>query len=89
MTQKLDIKSFALASAFISGFFYIICALLSWVNPKFIISMGNYLSHSIDLMQIIDTSRTLFSILIGLILTLVLAYLIGGLFAWTYNKLIK
>ncbi len=89
MIQKLNVKAIALASALVGGILYILCALLSWISPNSIVNLGNYLAHSIDLTKIMRTSITLSSTIIGLVLTLILAYLIGGLFAWIYNKLIK
>jgi len=86
---KLDVKAFALGLAIVSGIIYIACAVLSWISPNFIAIIGNYLTHSIDLTQIIRTSITLSEIIFGLVLAIVFAYIIGALFAWTYNKLIK
>ena len=86
---KTNIKAFALASALVCGIIYIICALLSWISPAFIVGIGNYLAHSVDLTKIMRTGVTLSSAIIGLILTLIIAYLIGGLFAWVYNRFSK
>ncbi len=89
MAQKLDVKSFVLASALISGIVYIACALLSWISPEFILRAGNYLAHSVDLTKIARIDITLSSTIIGFVLTLILTCLVGSLFAWAYNKLTK
>ncbi len=89
MTQKLNVKNFALASALVGGIVYFVCALLYWINSEFLIRVGNYLIHGIDLTKIMRTDLTLSSTMIGLILTLILVYLIGSLFAKIYNHLIK
>ena len=89
MIQKLNVKAIAGASAVLWGIAYILCAIFVWIAPSASLGFFNLFFHGIDLAQIAGTSVTFVSSLIGLILTLVIAYAAGSLFAVLYNKLLK
>jgi len=87
--DKLNVNATGLALSITSGAVYIVCAIVSWISPRTLIGFANYLEHSIDLTSVAIKSLNLGNVIIGLIIILIIAYLIGIVFALLYNKFTK
>lgn len=87
MVDKLNTKKVAYSLATVSGIAYIVCALLVAVAPEGTLSFFGALFHGIDITKIAATNLTIGSTILGFVEIIVLSYLLGWLFAITYNKL--
>ena len=85
--ENINVKTSGLSLAILSTLLSLLCALSYWLFPSLTISYFNYIVHGIDITQIITTSISLGSIVIGLIEIIIYAYITGALFAWVYNKI--
>jgi len=86
MAEKLNAKKVGISLAVVSAILYIACALLVAIAPEFTTNLFSNIFHGIDITQIITTSISFGSIVIGLIEIIIYAYIAGALFAWVYNK---
>ena len=87
MAENLDGKRVALSLAIVSGIAYVVCALLVAVAPEGTLSFFGALFHGIDITKIAATNLTIGSTILGFVEIIVLSYLLGWLFAITYNRL--
>ena len=81
----LDAKKVGLALAVLFGIIYIVCALLFAIIPGTTLNIFSSLFHGIDISQIARDSVSIGSTIVGLIETIILAFIIGWLYAKIYN----
>lgn len=86
MADKLNSKRTAFSLAIVSGIVYIVCAILVAIAPIFTLNTFGALFHGIDISQIAATP-TITNTIIGFAEIVVLALIVGWLFAVVYNKL--
>jgi len=86
--MKLNVNTVGLTTGIVAGIASIVCAILFWIAPAFTLNLFGSLFHGIDLSKITTTlSFGRFSL--GLIVSVILGYLVGALFAFVYNKIAK
>jgi len=85
MTEKLSAKRVSLSLATLTGIISIICALLIAIAPQFTIKFFGAIFHGINLSQI-EKTMTLGGAITGIIAAIILALIIGWIFAVIYNK---
>ena len=83
--KKLNTKVTGLALATTSGILYIICAIWFWLSAKTALLYFDSLFHGIEVSAIAEQSLTFSGVIIGLMLIVISAYVIGALFAMLYN----
>jgi len=86
MAEKLNARKVAYSLAGVSGIIYIICAVLVAISPSGTVMVFGYMFHGIDISQI-STTPTLSGTIIGLVEIVILALIVGWLFAKIYNKI--
>ena len=86
MKNQLNPKRVALSLGIVSGIVSALCALLIAVAPSFIINIFGEIFHGIDISKI-TKSITLGGALLGTIEAIILAFIIGWLFAKVYNTI--
>ena len=86
MEDKINVIKVANTLAFTVAIIYLICIIAVWIAPEFTMAIGNYLLHGVDISDSI-VERSLGYSLISLILGAIVGWLIGALFAFTYNRL--
>jgi len=86
MAEKLNARKVAYSLAGVSGIIYIICAILVAISPSGTVMVFSYMFHGIDISQI-STTPTLSGTIIGLVEIVILALIVGWLFAKIYNKI--
>ncbi len=84
--EKLNPRRVSLSLAAVSGIVSAVCALLIAVAPQFAVSLFGAIFHGVDLTKIQKT-MTLGSAIIGTLEVIVLALIVGWLFAKVYNSL--
>ena len=87
MAELLSPKRVGLSVMFVSGIAYIVCAIFVALSLGGTVRFFNYLFHGIDLEKITTTGITFQATLIGFVEAIVLAFIIGWLFAVVYNNL--
>lgn len=87
--DKLNPKVVAMTLAITSGIIYIICAVLFIVSPVGALNLFKDMFHGIDITQIGKTNITFGSAVAGFVETIILALIVGWLFAVIYNKMLK
>ena len=83
--EKLNPKKVSLSLAATSGIVSAACALLIAVAPQFTVNLFGAVFHGIDLSNIQKT-MTISSAILGTIEVIVLALIVGWLFAKIYNS---
>ena len=86
MGDKLSPKRVSLSLGIVTGIISIICALLILIAPESTTKLFGAIFHGIDVSQI-TKPITLNGALIGTIEVIVIALIVGWLFATIYNKL--
>ena len=86
MGDELNPKRVAMSLASVAGIVYIVCAILVALAPTLTVKTFGALFHGIDISQI-ATTPTIASSIIGFIEIVVLALIVGWLFAVIYNKI--
>lgn len=84
MADKLNTRKVAYSLAVVSGIVYIICAILIVISQELTVKTFSYLFHGIDITKI-ATAPTLSGTLIGFAEIVILALIVGWLFAVIYN----
>ena len=87
MTDKLSPKRVSLSLAYVTGIVSIICTLLIAIAPKATLKLFGAIFHGIDITKITAVSVSFGSAILGTVVAIVLALIIGWLFAVIYNKL--
>ena len=82
---ELNPKRVSLSLAAVSGILSAVCALLIAVAPQFTVNLFGAVFHGVDLTKIQKT-MTLSSAVLGTIEVIVLALVVGWLFAKIYNS---
>ena len=82
--EKLDSKRVSLSLAAVSGILSAACALLLAVAPKFTLGLFGAVFHGIDMTKIQKT-MTFNGAILGIVEVIVLALIVGWLFAKIYN----
>lgn len=86
--NKLSEKGIALASAVLTAISYIICFAIVFIFGNASIEFFNLFFHGIDLSSL-ATNPNITTGFIGLIISVIAAYIWGWIFAITYNKFTK
>ncbi|HLC96173.1 MAG TPA: DUF5676 family membrane protein [Candidatus Nanoarchaeia archaeon] len=84
MADKINATRVSISWVVVTGIVYVGCALAIAFIPG-TTGFFSYLFHGIDITKI-ATTPNLRSTVIGFFESIAIAYLIGWLFAWTYNK---
>ncbi len=85
--EKLYLHPFALAAGLTSGIVYGVCAAAVWLWPRQTVGFFATWFHGVDLMRIAAPLQlTVSNFVLGLIGTVLFAYVVGLLFAWLYNR---
>ncbi len=87
MADKLSEKRVAFSLATVAGIVYIVCAILVAIAPAWTVNTFGALFHGIDISQIARDSVPLGSTILGLVEIVVLALIVGWLFAKVYNSM--
>lgn len=85
MANKLSTKTTALALAATSAVAYVVCVLLILLLGSTGVSLFAKMFHGIDITKIATTSISLTDTIIGFVVLVVSALLVGALFAKLYN----
>ena len=76
-----------LALGLTTGIVYIICAVLSAIWPDSLLWLVGHWIHTIDLSKIATPSElNLGRFILGLVSSVISAYVVGVLFGWLYNR---
>jgi len=86
MSDKLKPKKVSLSLAFVTGIVSIVCALLIAIAPEATLKLFGAIFHGADITKI-TVAISLGRAILGTIVAIVLALIIGWLFAVIYNKL--
>ncbi len=86
MADKLSEKRVAFSLAIVAGIVYIVCAILVAIAPAWTVNTFGALFHGIDISQIARESVPFGSTITGLVEIVVLALIVGWLFAKVYNS---
>ena len=86
MTDKLNPKRIALSLAIVTGLVYIVCAILVAIAPIWTVNTFGALFHGIDISKIARESVPITSTILGLVEIIILALIVGWLFAKVYNS---
>ena len=87
--MKLNVNTIGLTTGIVAGIASIVCAVLFWIAPAFTLNLFGSLTHGIDLSKIATTTLSFGRFLLGFIVSVILGYLVGALFAFVYNKVAK
>jgi len=85
--EKISEKRVALSLAIVSGIVYVVCAILVVIAPAWTVGTFGALFHGIDISKIASESVPLGSTILGLFEIVVLALIVGWLFAKIYNAI--
>lgn len=88
MANKLSEKGIATAAATLTAISYIICFAIVLIFKESSMKFFNLFFHGIDLTSLATTTNIINGI-IGLILSVIVAYAYGWIFASVYNKFAK
>lgn len=86
--HKLSITGWANASAVVVGFVYAACALSVALFPVFFKVVATSWFHGIDL-EAVWTGAPRGNFILGLVTATAGSWLVGYIFAWSYNKFVK
>ncbi len=85
MANKLDVKAIGLASAIVTGIVYVICFLIVLIFGAASLKFFNLFLHGIDISSLV-TNPSIGTGILGLIVSVIVAYVFGAIFALLYNK---
>ncbi len=85
---RLNVKKVALSLAAVAGIISIICALLIAIAPEFTINLFGAIFHGLDI-NAIAKQMTLGGAVLGIVEAIILALIMGWLFAVVYNWMRK
>lgn len=80
---------FANALAFVSGLVSLICALGVWLARDAFVGLFGEIFHGINLAALPVKEVTVGGVITGLIVAVISAWILGYIFASSYNKLAK
>lgn len=84
--EKIYLHPFGIAAGLTSGIVYTVCAAAVVLWPQAVLKFFASWFHGIDLMSIAAPGNVTWgSFFLGLIGTVLFAYLVGLLFGWMYN----
>ncbi|MBI3190936.1 hypothetical protein HYZ41_04515 [archaeon] len=84
MANKLNPKVVAFSLAVVSAILSLVCALLLVLAPEVSLRFFGSIFHGIDMTKI-AASVTVSGVLTGLVAIVIVAFVVGWLFAVTYN----
>lgn len=88
--MKLNERALANALALATGAIYVFCRLFIAVFPDLSLAISQSWFHALDLSKIWDTDiNSMGSLILGLVSSVILAWVSGWLFARLYNKFVK
>lgn len=82
-----DQKKFPMAVALFMTLLSLVCGLLVWLVPDFLLAIVKPITHGMDWDLIWQPSVTLGGLILGLVDAFVLSYALSWLFAKIYNSL--
>ena len=85
MNNKLSPKRVSLSLAYVTAIVSIVCALSIAIFPLGAINLFGSIFHGIDISQI-AVALSWQNAILGTVVTIILAFIIGWLFAVIYNK---
>ena len=88
MANKLSINGIAIASAVLTAISYIICFAIVLIFGESSLKFFNLFFHGIDLTSLV-TNPNITTGVIGFIISVIVAYISGWIFAFAYNKFAK
>lgn len=86
MAEKLNVMKVANSLAITTAVVYLICIIAVWIAPGITTTIGNYLLHGVDISKLVVARSFTYS-LTSLITGTIFGWLVGVLFAISYNKL--
>ncbi len=86
--NKLSKRGIAIASAALTGIWYIICFAIVAIFGNTSVKFFNLFFHGIDITSLATTVNIINGI-IGLVVSVIFAYLCGYVFAFIYNRFAK
>ena len=86
MADKLSPKRVSLSLAVVTAIVSIVCVLLVAIAPEAALKLLGAIFHGIDITKIAAASVSFGSAVFGTIVAVVLALIIGWIFAVVYNK---
>ena len=88
--EKLNESALAMSSAVVAALAYIVCLIFVAALPLgAIVTIGNYMSHGIDIAKIAAKNVTIWSFFVGTIGWFIIAYIVAYALALLYNKIAK
>ncbi len=85
---KLDVKAIGMAFAIVTAIVFVACFLIILVFGAASLQFFSLFVHGIDLTSL-ATNPSIGTGILGLIIAVVVAYILGALFALIYNKYSK
>lgn len=85
---KLDIKGIGMAFAIVTAIVFVACFLIILVFGAASLQFFSLFVHGIDLTSL-ATNPSIGTGILGLIVSVIVAYVLGAVFALTYNKYAK
>lgn len=87
--MKLNTNGIGWALAVATGIVYVVCRLIVALFPEGSKKFFLLFIHGIDLTQLPAATQTFGGFVLGLVVSVISAYIVGWIFAWTYNKFDK
>ena len=88
--ETLNPNKIGLSLSLTFGALYILCFVLFAVIPKeWVIALANSLMHGIDVSTIVTQTKSIGSVILGLISWLFIGFASGYIFSMVYNKIVK
>ena len=86
MADKLDVKRVSLSLVYATAIVSVVCALLLIVFPLGSMRLLGSIFHGLDISKIAVTV-TFGGAILGTVVAIILAFIVGGLYAVIYNKI--
>lgn len=86
--MKHDERATANATAITVGFIYVACALLVAVFPEFFRAVATSWFHGWNA-ELLWTGTPRGNFVLGLVSAMIGSWIVGYVFAWSYNKFVK
>lgn len=85
--EMFDQKKFPMAVALFMTLISLVCGLLVWLAPDFLMAIIRPITHGMDWDLIWKPSVTLGGLILGLVDTFILSYILSWLFAKIFSSL--
>ena len=87
--MKHDVTATANATSITIGAFYVICRVLVGIFPGFMFAIAQSLLHGMALTQVGTWNLSVGNFVLGLITSIVSAWIVGYMFATVYNAFVR